>query len=70
MEYLLKRLRSIKARDRTQIIRKLELTKETFDDMEEQHVEIPDKEKLKYLYNVLPDDYKNIIQINLKSDPD
>ena len=49
MEYLLKRLRSIKARDRTQIIRKLELMKETFDDMEEQHVEIPDKEKLKYL---------------------
>jgi hypothetical protein len=69
MEYWLKRLRSIKARDRNQIIEKLELMKETFDDMEEQHVEITDKEKLKYLYNVLPDDYKNIIQINLNSDP-
>jgi len=32
-------------------------------------VEITDKEKLKYLYNILSDDYKNIIQINLNSDP-
>ena len=32
-------------------------------------MEITDKEKLKYLYNILSDDYKNIIQINLNSDP-
>ena len=27
------------------------------------------RKKLKYLYNILPDDYKNITQINLNSDP-
>jgi len=42
MKYWLKRLRSINPRDKTQIIGKLELMKETFDDMEEQHVEITD----------------------------
>jgi len=29
----------------------------------------PIRKKLKYLFNVLSDDYKNIIQINLNSDP-
>jgi len=54
MEYWRKRLRSIKAREKTQIIGKLELMKEAVDIIEEQHVEIINKKKLKLLYNVLP----------------
>jgi len=48
----------------------LDQAKEIFVEMEEIDLGITNKEKLKYLYNILTNDYKNIVQFDLNSDAD
>jgi len=67
IEYWLKRLRSLKPKNKNKVIRKLGQAKEIFTEIEEIELAIANKEKLKYLYNILTDDYNNIFQFDLNS---
>jgi len=70
MEYWLKILKSLKPKNKNEVIKMLDQAKEIFVEMEEVDLGITNKEKLKYLYNILTDDYKNIVQFDLNSDAD
>jgi hypothetical protein len=63
MEYWLKGLRNLKQKNKNEIISMTDQAKEIFAEMEEINLGIANKEKLKYLYNILTDEYKNIFLI-------
>jgi len=66
-EYWLKKLSNLKANDRSQIMKTANEVKKIFGEMEEANVIISEREKLKYIYNILPDDFKILIDVTLNT---
>ena len=67
IEYWLKKLRKLKANDRSQIMKMADSVNEIFGEMEDAGVNLTEREKLKYMFNILPNDFKNIIDVTLET---
>jgi len=66
-EYWLKKLKNIKAKDITQISKTVEDIRNIFQEMKDSEIEITERERLKYMYNALPTQFRNTLDITLNT---
>jgi len=69
-EYWLRKLRKLKTNDWSQIMKTANEVKKNFGEMQEANVIITEREKLKYMYNIIPDDFKILIDVTLNTTTD
>jgi len=66
-EYWLKKLRKLKANDLNQVMKMADSVNEIFGEMEDAGVNLTEREKLKYMFNILPNDFKKHYRCNLRN---
>ena len=65
-EYWLKEIQKLKAKNLSQISKTIESMLETFTEMDGSNVVLSDREKIKFMFNALPESFRENLDVNLK----
>ena len=65
-EFWLRKLRTLKAKDNTKIIKTMESVIDIYQEMDELRINLSQAEKLKYMYQTLPEDFRERLGVTLR----